>query len=116
MEKITVRNRTNQPLSNIGGGKNKKSFTSFLDSFLLEKGRNFIKSQQLGSNYKFNSITDLISESLNQFQNKELELVGDRNLTNPRTNTSFILTGDLIDFYLTLPKGQRVGILERCLG
>lgn len=76
-----------------------KTITCFLDQFLLTKCRNLIKSRQLGGDYQYNTISDLIRESLLLHQRKELTLKGERNLTNPRQNTSFILPLDLTEYY-----------------
>lgn len=63
-----------------------------LDQFLIVKCRNIITSKNLAGDYSINSLSDLVRRSCQSCQqNGVLNLTVDRNLANPRQNTTLLL-------------------------
>jgi hypothetical protein len=85
------------------------------DAFLLDKIKNTLASQHLAGNYQFPSLSYFFRSALHAYQHG-MVLTYQRELNNPRKETSFRLTEELMTFYNTLPLNSRTEIMERALG
>jgi len=85
------------------------------DIFLLDKIKNTLASQHLAGNYEYPTLSFFFRSSLHAYQ-KGMPLTYQRELNNPRKETSFRLTEELMSFYNTLPMNSRTEIMERALG
>jgi hypothetical protein len=85
------------------------------DIFLLDKIKNTLASQHLAGNYEYPTLSYFFRSALHAYQ-KGMPLTYQRELNNPRKETSFRLTEELMTFYNTLPMNSRTEIMERALG
>ena len=85
------------------------------DTFLLDKIKNTLASQHLAGNYEYPTLSFFFRLALHAYQ-KGMPLTYQRELNNPRKETSFRLTEELMTFYNTLPMNSRTEIMERALG
>lgn len=94
--------------------KNSKGkFTWELDSHLLAKCENVIKSQKFPR--QFTSLSDLIKQSLIVYKQGQLKLTIPRATNNPKRQISVRLPSDLREFYENIPIGQRKELVELVL-
>jgi hypothetical protein len=92
-----------------------KSIVFRCDTFLLDKIKNTLTSQHLAGNYEYPNLSYLFRSALHAYQ-QGMPLTYQRKLSNPRKEVSFRMTGDLMDFYNSLPMSSKADILERALG
>ena len=85
------------------------------DTFLLDKIKNTLASQHLAGNYEYSNLSHFFRSALHAYQ-KGMPLTYQRDFNNPRKETSFRLTEELMIFYNTLPLSSRTEIMERALG
>src|SRR5687768_2249362 len=119
MRKLT---RSSQKEPNLTKQSFKVKFTGIqakvyfrCDNFLLDKIKNTLASQHLAGNYEYPNVSCLFRSALHAYQ-KGMPLTYQRELNNPRTETSFRLTEELMTFYNSLPLSSRTKIMERALG
>ena len=105
---------TNSTQPNTVQYKLGKKITFACDAYLLERAKNALVSQQMTGNYQQASLSELIRLSLQAYQ-QGMPLTVPRQLTNPKKEISLRLTGELADFYRTLPAQSKTSILERAL-
>ena len=119
-----MRKLTRSPKKNINLPKQsfKVKFTQIqskvyfrCDTFLLDKIKNTLASQHLAGNYEYPTLSFFFRLALHAYQ-KGMPLTYQRELNNPRKETSFRLTEELMTFYNTLPMNSRTEIMERALG
>ena len=92
-----------------------KSIVFRCDTFLLDKIKNTLTSQNLAGNYEYPNLSSFFRSALHAYQ-KGMPLTYQRELDNPRKEVSFRLTEELITFYNSLPLSSKADILERTLG
>jgi hypothetical protein len=85
------------------------------DTFLLDRIRNNLASQHLAGNYEYPNLSHFFRSALYAYQHG-MPLTYQRDLNNPRKETSFRLTEELMTFYKSLPLSSRTEIVERALG
>src|SRR5436305_13484610 len=85
------------------------------DVFLLEKIKNTLASQHLAGNYEYPTLSFFFRSALHAYQ-QGMPLTYQRELNNPRKETSFRLTEELMSFYNSLPMSSKTEIMERALG
>jgi len=91
-----------------------KKITFRCDTFLLEKIKNTLASQQLAGNYQYPNLSAFIRAALQAYQEK-MPLAYQRE-NNPKKEISFRLAGGLLIFYESLLEQTKSLILERALG
>jgi len=112
MRNISTPTAVAQPLPNTSLGK--KRVICQLDEYLLTKAKTFLTSQHLASNYQVSNFSDLVRQSLTNYQKNKSPLPA-RNLSNPRKSVGFLLDEKSYRIYQNFPVGHRTEILERCL-
>jgi hypothetical protein len=85
------------------------------DAFLLDRIKNALASQHLAGNYEYPNLSRFFRSALYAYQ-RGMPLTYQRELNNPRKETSFRLTEELMTFYKSLPLSLRTEIVERALG
>src|SRR5215216_5339105 len=85
------------------------------DAFLLDKIKNALASQHLAGNYEYPTLSYFFRSALHAYQHG-MPLTYQRELDNPRKETSFRLTEELMTFYNSLPLSSKTEIMERALG
>jgi len=85
------------------------------DTFLLDRIKNALASQHLAGNYEYPTLSFFFRSALHAYQ-CGMPLTYQRELNNPRKETSFRLTEELMTFYNTLPLSSKTEIMERALG
>jgi hypothetical protein len=85
------------------------------DTFLIDRIKNTLASQHLAGNYEYSNLSSFFRSALHAYQ-KGMPLTYQRKSNNPRKETSFRLTEELVAFYNSLPLQSRTDILERALG
>src|SRR5437764_363803 len=85
------------------------------DTFLLDKIKNTLASQRLAGNYDYPNVSCFFRSALYAYQTG-MPLTYQRELNNPRKETSFRLTEELMTFYNSLPLSSKTEIVERTLG
>ena len=92
-----------------------KSIVFRCDAFLLDKIKNTLASQNLAGNYEYPNLSHFFRSAFHAYQ-EGMPLTYQRDFNNPRKEVSFRLTGDLMNFYNSLPLSSKADILERALG
>ena len=85
------------------------------DTFLLDKIKNTLAGQHLAGNYQFPNLSYFFRSALHAYH-KGMPLTYQREPNNPRKEVSFRITGELMDFYYSLPLSSKTEIMERALG
>lgn len=88
-------------------------FTWELDSYLLDKCQNLIKSQKFPK--KYSSLGDLIKQAIVAYRVKKFTLTLARQLDNPTRQIGVRFPAELAEYYQTIPSGQRKEFIELVL-
>ncbi|KLL04325.1 MAG: hypothetical protein MRECE_1c091 [Mycoplasmataceae bacterium CE_OT135] len=92
--------------------------TFALNAHLCQQAENMLKSQWTRNNYTYPSLSELIRKGLEAYQNREIEIsLVERDKHTPKREITvrFSLNPDLLNFYYSLPEGQRTAIIEESL-
>lgn len=84
-----------------------------LDSFLLDKCQNLINSQKFPK--KYTSLGNLIKQAIKTYQIKKFPLTITRQVNNPMRQIGVRFPSDLLEYYQTIPSGQRKEFVELVL-
>lgn len=91
-------------------------FTLALNANLLQQAENLVRSQWSQQDYTYSSLSDLIKKSLQAYQQRKIKLkleLRDKKATKREITIRW--SGDLLNFYHSLPIGQRTAIIEGSL-
>ncbi|RHZ36149.1 hypothetical protein [endosymbiont GvMRE of Glomus versiforme] len=92
--------------------------TFALNAHLCQQAENMLKSQWTRNNYTYRSLSELIRQSLMAYQQGEIDLnLTERDKFVPKREITvrFSLNPSLLNFYYSLPEGQRTAIIEESL-
>ena len=92
--------------------------TFALNAHLCQQAENMLKSQWAQNNYTYPSLSELIRKSLQAYQEGEIEInLVERDKHTPKREITvrFSLNPSLLNFYFSLPAGQRTAIIEESL-
>lgn len=92
--------------------------TFALNAHLCQQAENMLKSQWTRNNYAYPSLSELIRKGLQAYQNGEIEInLVERDKHTPKREITvrFSLNPNLLNFYYSLPEGQRTAIIEESL-
>lgn len=92
--------------------------TFALNAHLCQQAENMLKSHWTRQNFTYPSLSELIRKSLEAYQNQEISInPTERDKFTPKREITvrFSLNPDLLNFYYSLPEGQRTAIVEESL-
>ena len=92
--------------------------TFALNAHLCQQAENMLNSQRVQNNFTYRSLSELIRKSLEAYQNGEIKVnPAQRNKFTPKREITvrFSLNPGLLNFYYSLPEGQRTAIIEESL-
>ena len=92
--------------------------TFTLNAHLCQQAENMLKSQWTRDNYTYRSLSELIRQSLMAYQEKKIKinlLEREKNVPKREISVRFSLNPSLLNFYFSLPEGQRTAIVEESL-
>ena len=92
--------------------------TFALNAHLCQQAENMLKSQWARNNYTYPSLSELIRKSLMAYQEGKIKVnLVERDKFAPKREITvrFSLNPSLLNFYYSLPEGQRTAIIEESL-
>lgn len=92
--------------------------TFALNAHLCQQAENMLNSHWTQSNFTYRSLSELIRKGLEAYQNGEIKVnLVERDKFAPKREITvrFSLNPDLLNFYYSLPEGQRTAIIEESL-
>ena len=92
--------------------------TFALNAHLCQQAENMLKSQWVQNNFVYGSLSELIRKSLETYQNGAIKVnLTERDKFAPKREITvrFSLNPNLLNFYYSLPEGQRTAIVEESL-
>jgi hypothetical protein len=92
--------------------------TFTLNAHLCQQAENMLKSQWTRDNYTYPSLSELIRRSLMAYQEGKIKinlLEREKNVPKREISVRFSLNPSLLNFYFSLPEGQRTAIIEESL-
>ena len=99
-------------LDTFGASKvNGYKITVRLSTMLIDTLRNIITSNKTGGNFEYTSVSDLLRKSLEAYKNG-MSLIAQRT-KDEKKETSFRVSKELKEFYLSLPENAKSEIIER---
>ena len=99
-------------LDTFGASKvNGYKITVRLSTMLIDTLRNIITSNKTGGNFEYTNVSDLLRKSLEAYKNG-MSLIAQRTKDEKKA-TSFRVSKELKEFYLTLPENAKSEIIER---
>lgn len=104
---------------NLSDGNFKKlsynyKITTRINNLLLDTLKNIVISDRIGGNYKYVTISDIIRSALEAYKNG-MSLIAQREDGGLYQETSFRVSHELKNFYMTLPNNAKTEILERSI-
>jgi hypothetical protein len=94
-------------VSKVNGYK----ITVRLSTMLIATLRNIITSNKTGGNFEYTNVSDLLRKSLEAYKNG-MSLIAQRT-KGEKKETSFRVSKELKEFYLSLPENAKSEIIER---
>ena len=82
-----------------------------LSTMLIDTLRNIITSNKTGGNFQYTNVSDLLRKSLEAYKNG-MSLIVQRT-KDEKKETSFRVSKELKEFYLSLPENAKSEIIER---
>lgn len=82
-----------------------------LSTMLIDTLRNIITSNKTGGNFEYTNVSDLLRKSLEAYKNG-MSLIAQRT-KDEKKETSFRVSKELKEFYLSLPENAKSEIIER---
>lgn len=82
-----------------------------LSTMLIDTLRNIITSNKTGGNFEYTNVSDLLRKSLEAHKNG-MSLIAQRT-KDEKKETSFRVSKELKEFYLSLPENVKSEIIER---
>lgn len=82
-----------------------------LSTMLIDTLRNIITSNKTGGNFEYTNVSDLLRKSLEAYKNG-MSLIAQRT-KDEKKETSFRVSKELKEFYLSLPENVKSEIIER---
>jgi hypothetical protein len=99
-------------LDTFGASKvNGYKITVRLSTMLIDTLRNIITSNKTGGNFQYTNVSDLLRKSLEAYKNG-MSLIVQRT-KDEKKETSFRVSKELKEFYLSLPENAKSEIIER---
>jgi Arc/MetJ-type ribon-helix-helix transcriptional regulator len=99
-------------LDTFGASKvNGYKITVRLSTMLIDILRNIITSNKTGGNFEYTNVSDLLRKSLEAYKNG-MSLIVQRT-KDEKKETSFRVSKELKEFYLSLPENAKSEIIER---
>ena len=99
-------------LDTFGAPKvNGYKITVRLSTMLIDTLRNIITSNKTGGNFEYTNVSDLLRKSLEAYKNG-MSLIAQRT-KDEKKETSFRVSKELKEFYLSLPENVKSEIIER---
>lgn len=99
-------------LDTFGASKvNGYKITVRLSTMLIDTLRNIITSNKTGGNFEYTNVSDLLRKSLEAYKNG-MCLISQRT-KDEKKETSFRVSKELKEFYLSLPENAKSEIIER---
>lgn len=99
-------------LDTFGASKvNGYKITVRLSTMLIDTLRNIITSNKTGGNFQYTNVSDLLRKSLEAYKNG-MSLIVQRT-KDEKKETSFRVSKELKEFYLSLPENVKSEIIER---
>ena len=99
-------------LDTFGASKvNGYKITVRLSTMLIDTLRNIITSNKTGGNFEYTNVSDLLRKSLEAYKNG-MCLIAQR-IKDEKKETSFRVSKELKEFYLSLPENAKSEIIER---
>ena len=99
-------------LDTFGASKvNGYKITVRLSTMLIDTLRNIITSNKTGGNFEYTNVSDLLRKSLEAYKNG-MSLIAQRT-KDEKKETSFRVSKELKEFYLSLPENAKSEIIER---
>lgn len=92
--------------------------TFALNAHLCQQAENMLKSQWVQNNFAYGSLSELIRKSLEAYQKGEIKanlIERDKFAPKREITVRFSLNPSLLNFYYSLPEGQRTAIIEESL-
>ena len=92
--------------------------TFALNTHLCQQAENMLKSQWVQNNFTYRSLSELIRKSLEAYQNETINInptQRDKFAPKREITVRFSLNPGLLNFYYSLPEGQRTAIIEESL-
>jgi len=90
---------------------NRYKITVRLSTMLIDTLRNIITSNKTGGNFEYTNVSDLLRKSLEAYKNG-MSLIAQRT-KDEKKETSFRVSKELKEFYLSLPENAKSEIIER---
>ena len=101
-----------EELDTFGASKvNGYKITVRLSTMLIDTLRNIITSNKTGGNFEYTNVSDLLRKSLEAYKNG-MSLIVQRT-KDEKKETSFRVSKELKEFYLSLPENAKSEIIER---
>ena len=99
-------------LDTFGASKvNGYKITVRLSTMLIDTLRNIVTSNKTGGNFEYTNVSDLLRKSLEAYKNG-MSLIVQRT-KDEKKETSFRVSKELKEFYLSLPENAKSEIIER---
>ena len=99
-------------LDTFGASKvNGYKITVRLSTMLIDTLRNIITSNKTGGNFQYTNVSDLLRKSLEAYKNG-MSLIVQRT-KDEKKETSFRVSKEIKEFYLSLPENAKSEIIER---
>lgn len=99
-------------LDTFGASKvNGYKITVRLSTMLIDTLRNIITSNKTGGDFQYTNVSDLLRKSLEAYKNG-MSLIVQRT-KDEKKETSFRVSKELKEFYLSLPENAKSEIIER---
>jgi Holliday junction resolvasome RuvABC ATP-dependent DNA helicase subunit len=116
---VNLTNNTMICNHNLSNGHLKKisynsKITTRINNRLLDTLKNIVISDKLGGNYKYVTISDIIRNALEAYKNG-MSLISQHERIGLYQETSFRVSDELKNFYMTLPNNAKNEILERSI-
>jgi hypothetical protein len=92
--------------------------TFALNAHLCQKAENMLRSQLMQNTFTYRSLSELIRKSLETYQEGKIKVnLIERDKFAPKREITvrFSLNPGLLNFYYSLPEGQRTAIIEESL-